>query len=223
MCGRFARYASGDEVAQRFQLPEATLFDEPRYNIAPTQPVAAVRATAWGRALAWLRWGLIPSWSSDPAIGNKLINARAETVTEKPSFRSAFKQRRCLIPASGYYEWEKRRGSRKQPYFIRPRNGSLFAFAGLWERWHDSQGTPVETCTILTSEANEQLRSLHDRMPLILDPAADATWLDPGADAPSLHALLVPYPAEKMEAFPVNPWVNDPRHEGPRCLEPAGV
>ena len=131
MCGRFARYASGEEVAQRFQLPEATLFDQSRYNIAPAQPVAAVRVTPQGRQVAWLRWGLIPSWSKDPAIGHKLINARAETISEKPSFRAAFKQRRCLIPASGFYEWQKALGGRKQPYFIRPRDGGLFAFAGL--------------------------------------------------------------------------------------------
>jgi putative SOS response-associated peptidase YedK len=222
MCGRFALFASGEELQERYPFVEVPPF-EPRYNIAPTQTVAAVRSTPSGRELAFLRWGLIPSWGSDPTIGHKLINARVETVSAKPSFRSSFRQRRCLIPASGYYEWQKGRGGRKQPYFIRPRNGGLFAFAGLWERWHDSLGTPVETCTILTTEANEQLRALHERMPLILDPTADASWLDPGADAASLHGLLVPYPGDRMEAFPVNPWVSDPKHEGSRCLEPVGA
>jgi putative SOS response-associated peptidase YedK len=165
----------------------------------------------------------IDSWASDPAIGHKLLNARAETVAEKPSFRSAFKQRRCLIPASGYYEWEKRGTGRKQPHFIRPRDGGLFAFAGLWERWHDPRGEVVETSTILTTEANELMRPLHDRMPVILDPAVDALWLDAGAAADTLHALLVPYPGEKMEAFPVSSWVSDSKHEGPRCSEPAGM
>jgi putative SOS response-associated peptidase YedK len=126
-----------------------------------------------------------------------------------------------LIPASGYFEWQKVRGGTKQPHFIRPRDGGLFAFAGLWERWHDPQGETVETCTILTTEANEQMRALHERMPLILDSAADALWLNPSADATSLHALLAPYPGEKMEAFPVNLWVSNPKHEGPRCLEPV--
>ncbi|MGH7169928.1 MAG: SOS response-associated peptidase [Gemmataceae bacterium] len=222
MCGRFALFASGDEVAKRFQLPETPLF-EPRYNIAPTQPVAAVRSTAAGRELKLLRWGLIPSWASDPTIGNRLINARCETVAEKPSFRSAFKQRRCLIPASAFYEWQKTGARRKQPYCIRPRNGGLFSLAGLWERWHDPQGEEVETCTILTTEANEVMRPLHDRMPVILDPASDGVWLDPRSSADSLRSLFVPFASERMEALAVNPWVSNPKHEGPQCLELAGL
>ncbi len=218
MCGRYGLFTSGEELAEWFRLPEIPLF-EPRYNIAPTQPVAAVRATATGREMAFLRWGLIPSWSSDPAIGNKLINARAETVAEKPSFRSAFKRRRCLIPASGYYEWQKGDARHKQPYFIRPQAGGLFSFAGLWEEWHDPHGEVVESCTILTTEANDVTRPVHDRMPVILDPAADALWLDAGTDTVTLHSLLVPYPFDRMEAFLVNPWVSNPKHEGPRCLE----
>jgi putative SOS response-associated peptidase YedK len=218
MCGRFALFASGEELAERYPFVEIPTID-PRYNVAPTQAVAVVRATPAGQQLRFLRWGLIPSWASDPSIGNELINARAETVSEKPSFRSAFKQRRCLIPASGLYEWQKSGSGRKQPYFIRPRDGGLFSFAGLWECWHDPRGETVETCTILTTEANELMRPLHDRMPVILDPAAEASWLDSGADATSLHALLIPYPGEKMEALPVGRWVSDPKHEGPRCLE----
>lgn len=222
MCGRFALFAAGDEVAKRFQLPEPTLF-EPRYNIAPTQPVASVRATATGHELAWLRWGLIPSWVTDPAIGNRLINARCETVAEKPSFRSAFRQRRCLVPASGFYEWQKRGAGRKQPYFIRPHDGGLFALAGLWERWHDPQGELVETCTILTTEANQLMRPLHDRMPVIVDPASDSVWLDPRSSADALRSLFVPFGSERMEAIAVSSWVSDPKHEGPKCVAPVGA
>ena len=220
MCGRFSLFASGNELAERFQLAESPLF-EPRYNIAPTQSAAAVRATDAGRVLARLRWGLIPSWASDPAIGNKLLNARSETVAEKPSFRSAFKQRRCLIPASGFYEWQKQGAGRKQPYFIRPRDGGLFAFAGLWERWHDPQGQLIETCTILTTTANEVMRPLHERMPVIIGAEADALWLDASASADALRALFVPFASEGMEAVPVGPWVSNARNEGPKCLEPA--
>jgi putative SOS response-associated peptidase YedK len=182
-----------------------------------------VRATDTGRVLTRLRWGLIPSWASDPAIANKLLNARSETVAEKPSFRSAFKHRRCLIPASGFYEWQKLGAGRKQPYFIRPRDGGLFALAGLWERWNDPRGETVETCTILTTTANEVMRPLHERMPVIVGADADALWLDPHASADALRALFVPYTSEGMEAVPVGPWVSNARNEGPRCLEPAGA
>jgi putative SOS response-associated peptidase YedK len=219
MCGRFVLFAAGEEVAECFELAEAPLF-EPRYNIAPTQPVAVVRATAAGRSLAFLRWGLIPSWSTDPAIGNRLINARCETVAVKPSFRSAFKQRRCLIPASGFYEWQKLGTRLKQPYFIRPRDGGLLALAGVWECWHDPQGQVVETCTILTTEANEIMRPLHDRMPVILDSAAESTWLDPRSSTEALQSLFVPFTSERMEAYAVSSWVSNAHNQGPRCLEP---
>jgi putative SOS response-associated peptidase YedK len=220
MCGRFALFASGDDAAERFQLEDIPVL-EPRYNVAPTQSVAAVRTTTAGRELAPLRWGLIPSWASDSAIGNKLLNARCETVAEKPSFRAAFRKRRCLIPASGFFEWQKQSGGRKQPYFIRPRDGGLFAFAGLWECWHDPRGEPVESCTILTTEANALMRTLHDRMPVLVDPSSDEVWLDPAASIDALRALFVPHASEGMEARPVGPWVSDPRHEGVRCLEAA--
>jgi putative SOS response-associated peptidase YedK len=210
MCGRFGLFASGEELRERYPFVEVPPPVEPRYNIAPTQQVAAVRSSAKGSEFAFLRWGLIPSWASDPAIGHKLLNARAETIAEKPSFRSAFKRRRCVIPASGFYEWQNTGARRKQPYFIRPREGGLFSFAGLWEEWHDPRGEVVETCTILTTEANDVMRPLHDRMPVILDRDSDALWLDAGADATSLHALLVPYSSERMEAFPVSPWVSNP-------------
>jgi putative SOS response-associated peptidase YedK len=137
---------------------------------------------------------LIPSWASDPAIGNKLINARAETVAQKPPFRSAFKQRRCLIPASGFYEWQKVGTDRKQPYFIRLRDGGVFSLAGLWESWHDPRGETLETCTILTTEANELMRPLHDRMPVILGTESERLWLDPRTGTDALHTLLVKHP-----------------------------
>ena len=218
MCGRFGLIASGEELAERYPFVEIPPLD-PRYNIAPTQPVPAVRATPTGHQFGFLRWGLIPSWASDPTIGNKLINARAETVAQKPSFRSAFKQRRCLIPASGFYEWQKTGTGRKHPYFIRPRNGGVFSLAGLWESWHDPRGVAVETCTIVTTEANKLMRPLHDRMPVILGMESERLWLDARAGTDALHALLVPYPAERMETLPVGKWVGDPKHEGPRCLE----
>jgi putative SOS response-associated peptidase YedK len=218
VCGRFALFAAGNQLAEHFGLAEVPRLDA-RYNIAPTQAVAVIRASDGGRRLAWLRWGLIPSWASDPAIGNKLLNARCETVAAKPSFRSAFRQRRCLIPASGFYEWHKMGAGRKQPYFIRPREGGLFGFAGLWERWLDGSGQPLETCTILTTEANEVMQALHDRMPVILGNDGAARWLDPRASPDALRALFAPYPGERLEVLPVGAWVSDPRHEGPRCLE----
>ena len=228
MCGRFALFAERDQLAKRFKLTEQSkpsppsLFPhQPRYNIAPTQTVTAVRATLAGRAMLYLRWGLIPSWSADPKIAYKLINARSETVESKPAFRTAFKKHRCLIPASGFYESQKI-GSRKQLFFIRPRdNGGLFAFAGLWEKWNNPQGQVVESCTILTTEANELMRPLHNRMPVILDPPSEDVWLDPLSSADALGALFVPYASEAMEAFPVSSWVSNARNEGPRCLEPA--
>ncbi len=183
----------------------------------PTQPVAAVRATEEGRALVLLKWGLIPSWSKGAAIGQKFINARAETVAEKPSFRSAFKQRRCLIPASGFYEWRKD-GKRNQPYFVRLRDEELFSFAGLWERWHDPEGEEIETCAIVTTTANEVMQPIHERMPVILDPSAEEQWLDSRSTPDSLSALLVPFASERMEVFPVNLYVNNARNEGQSAL-----
>jgi putative SOS response-associated peptidase YedK len=217
MCGRFALFASGDEIAQLCGLAEAPDL-APRYNVAPTQPVAAVRLDDARRALVMLRWALIPAWASDPAIGHSLINVRAETVGEKPAFRAAFKVRRCLIPASGFYEWQATGAKHKQPYHIRMRDGRPFAFAGLWERWQGGDGEPVETCAILTTEANAMVRPVHERMPVILGPGDFAAWLDPRTAAEHLHALLRPYPAEAMEAVPVGRYVSNPRNEGPQCL-----
>jgi putative SOS response-associated peptidase YedK len=197
MCGRFALLAKKEEMARRFKLIESgpsqpSLYPAgPRFNIAPSQSVAVVRAADGTRFLDLLTWGLIPSWAADKKIGYKLINARSETVATKPSFRSAFKSRRCLIPASGFFEWKKVSTSRKQPYFIRPSDhDDLFAFAGLWEKWTSPHGEPLESCTILTTEANELMKSIHDRMPVILDSAGESVWLDLRSSSAALRVSV---------------------------------
>lgn len=219
MCGRYTLKTEPRLLAEQFALATIPAL-EARYNIAPTQDVPVVRTTADGRQLALLRWGLIPGWASDPSIGARMINARSETVAEKPAFRTAFKQRRCLVLADGFYEWQ-RSGGRKQPYFFQLRDGRPFAFAGLWERWQAPDGQTVETCTILTTAPNDLARPIHDRMPVILDPAAYDQWLDPELRlAGPLEALLQPYPAAAMTAYPVSTYVNNARNDGPQCLDP---
>jgi putative SOS response-associated peptidase YedK len=225
MCGRFAQFHSAQAIAEAFELDEE-IHLSPRYNIAPSQPVAAILqlSDTNRRELHWLRWGLIPSWAKDPAIGYKLINARAETASEKPSFRSAFKHRRCLIPSDGFYEWQRLEGSKtkKQPYYFSLRDNNPFAFAGLWERWESPEGDIVETCTILTTEANELVSPIHDRMPVILHPKDYDLWLDPNfTSSDSLQALLNPYPSEAMIAYPVSSKVNSPKNDSPECNQPT--
>ena len=204
-------------LVQYFDLADEVPALEPRFNIAPTQTAPVIRMNG-NRHLAMCRWGLIPSWASDKAIGARLLNARSESVATKPAFRSAFKQRRCLVPADGFYEWQKA-GSKKQPFFFRPVNDRPFAFAGLWETWHkDDQA--LESFTILTTEANALLRPLHDRMPVILAPEDFAVWLDPRMqDLQTLQPLLRPYPAEGMTSYLVSTLVNSPRNESPQCIE----
>ena len=221
MCGRFTRSASGPDLADLFHLAEVPELP-PHYNIAPTQPVAAVRVELDGkRRLVWLRWGLIPSWAEDPAIGNRLINARAETAAEKPSFGSAFRSRRCLVPADGFFEWQKCNG-RKQPFYFRLKDGAPFAFAGLWEQWRKAPEEVVESCTLLTTDANAVVRPFHDRMPVILDRRDYDAWLDPAVRAPEeVQPLLRPFPEAGMTAYTVSPWVNDPKHQGPQCVAPV--
>jgi putative SOS response-associated peptidase YedK len=170
------------------------------------------------RQFRLLRWGLVPSWSKDLTIGSKLINARAETVAEKPSFRAAFKRRRCLILADGFYEWQRQNGQ-KQPYYFQITDHQPFAFAGLWEHW-ETEETVVESCTIITTEANEMLRSLHDRMPVILPPETYDQWLHSSTPVEQLQALLHPYDPESMQSYPVSTLVNSPSHENPDCIEP---
>ncbi len=227
MCGRYTLRTPAGLLVSRFQLPLFADLD-PRFNIAPTQQVAAVRRASGGgeRELAWLQWGLVPSWAKDPAIGSRMINARGETVAEKPSFRSAFKSRRCLILADGYYEWQKT-GGQKQPYFIHFPDERPFAMAGLFEQWRggpdplDKLGgaPPLETCTIITTGANDLTRPIHDRMPVILDPADYDIWLDPAnSDRRRLEPLLRPLDSDELVATPVSQYVNNPRHEGTECV-----
>lgn len=219
MCGRFTLTTPTQNLATLFDLERAPSL-EPRYNIAPTQAVAVVRLTpAARREFTLMRWGLIPSWAKDPGIGNSLINARAETVAEKPSFRSAFKRRRCLIPADGFFEWQKLE-KRKQPYFIGLKDYRPFAFAGLWEHWEGGDGSVVDSCTIITTTANERVQMLHDRMPVILQPADYADWLTPTTPVDLLFHLLRPYAAEEMIAFPVSAIVSNPANDLPECVTP---
>jgi putative SOS response-associated peptidase YedK len=220
MCGRFTQFSSRSELARLFGFDEGDVAEmPPRYNVAPTQVVAVVRQDDGQHSFRAMRWGLIPSWAADPRIGNSLINARAETIASKPAFRSAFKSRRCLIPTTGFYEWVAVAGSkRKQPLHIRMRDGQPFALAGLWERWRDEDGTDVESCTIITTEANDLMRPFHDRMPVILAPADYGKWLDPATPADALQALLRPFPAKGMEAVLVGSYASNPRNEGPQCL-----
>lgn len=219
MCGRYLLDAVPADILRAFGVetpPEL----KPRYNIAPTQQVPIVRVNRFGdRELATVRWGLVPSWAKDVSIGNKLINARADTIREKPSFRTAYKRRRCLILATGFYEWRVARlGSAKQPMYIGMRDGSPFAFAGIWESWRAPDGDVVETCAIITTDANELVAPIHDRMPVIVAPASYDRWLDPAIADPG--ELLAPYPADLMMAYPVSTRVNNVRNEGPELIEP---
>jgi putative SOS response-associated peptidase YedK len=220
MCGRFTLTISGDLLADFLGLGEVPA-QAPRWNIAPTQSVLAVRqsADAPRPTAANLSWGLVPSWAKDVRIAYQLLNARSETVADKPAFRAALRRRRCLIPADGFYEW-LRQGKTKQPFCFRLRDNRPFAFAGLWESWQGPDGPPLQTCTILTTEANDLVRPVHDRMPVILPSRCHAEWLDPAMQDPErLRPMLRPFPADQMHAFPVSPWVSNPRNEGPRCLE----
>ncbi len=220
MCGRFSLGAT-IRVGQLFDLPNWP-DTPPRYNIAPSQDVPAViqnRETG-AREYRPFRWGLIPSWAKDPAIGNRMINARSETAATKPAFRKPLRERRCLILADGFYEW-KREGSRKQPYYIKLRDGEPFAFAGLWDHWTPADGDPLETCTILTTAPNAVLEPIHDRMPVILPPDAYAVWLDPAVrDVERAQANLTPLPADAMVAYTVSTRVNSPAHDLPDLVEP---
>jgi putative SOS response-associated peptidase YedK len=224
MCGRFTLHHTEDEIIARFAVAEVaaqTELFEPRYNVAPSQYVAAVIERDH-RQLVGLKWGLIPSWAKDPAIGNRMINARAETLAEKPSYRQALAKRRCLIPADGFYEWKKAQGG-SQPYHVRRRDGALFAFAGLWEEWKDEAGRALETCTIITVEPNDLMAKIHDRMPAILKPEHEELWLDAKASySPALTQLLRSYPDGELEAYPVSRAVNSPAHNDPSYVEPAG-
>ena len=220
MCGRFTLTVSARVLAELFDVPEPAGVAQ-RYNIAPSQQVLVARAGEEGRELSSVRWGLIPHWADEPSIGNRMINARGETVASKPAFRSAIKHRRCLIPADGFYEWKKV-GAGKQPHLIRFADRRAFAFAGLWERWLPRDGgSAVDSCTIITTTPNDLLRKLHDRMPVILPTDAFEEWLRPDPlAAPRLDELLAPHPAAEMEAFAVSRHVNSPANDGPECIAP---
>lgn len=211
MCGRYSLHASPEVVSLMFGLSEVPAF-QPRYNIAPTSQVLVVRTEGELRGAAMVKWGLVPRWAKDAAIGARMNNARAETVAEKPSFREAYRKRRCLIPASGFYEW-KAHGKLKQPYYIHPAAGELFAFAGLWERW-EGPGGPLETCAVITTEPNAVMAPIHERMPMIIAPADYGRWLA------GSEGLLQPCPAATIAAHPVSRAVNRAANEGPDLLLP---
>lgn len=221
MCGRYSLSQSGETIASAFDLADIPTVS-PHYNIAPTQPVPVIRAVEGAeREFTYLNWGLIPSWSKDPGIGARLINARAETVAEKPSFRAAFKRRRCLLVADGFYEWH-RSPDGKQPYYFHLDDHQPFGLAGLWECWENGAGDVIESCTILTTEANEVLCPVHDRMPVILDRQDYDLWLDPEMQqADRVQILLRPYSPEAMHSYPVSSRVNNPRNDTAECVQPV--
>jgi putative SOS response-associated peptidase YedK len=220
MCGRYTLASPTERLAEEFGVDAASIELAPNYNVAPTQQVAAVVDEGGQRRLEVLRWGLIPPWADDPGIGSRMINARSETAPGKPSFRRAFRERRCLIPADGFYEWQRTNGA-KQPYYIHMEEGRPFAFAGLWESWSKGGEGEVRTCTILTTGANALVGEVHDRMPVILARDAYDVWLDPASERDELTGLLAPYPVDEMEAYPVSRFVNSPSNNDPRCIEPA--
>lgn len=220
MCGRFTLTRLEQKLADVFEIDDVPDF-KPQYNVAPTQTVVTVmHHPEQHRVFELLHWGLIPSWSKDPSIASKLINARSETVAEKPSFRSAFKKRRCLVIADGFYEWQRTEG-KKQPYYFQLQDKQPFGFAGLWEQWHDSEGEQIDTCTILTTSANSLMAPVHDRMPVILKPEDYDLWLDVQVQDPKmLQPLLQPYSTEAMTAYPVSTIVNSPKNNTPECVAP---
>lgn len=230
MCGRYVNYEDVDALSAALGLSSGDpalrrLGSTKRYNIAPTQDIFAVRRGTVGPDSplegAALHWGLVPFWARDKAVGNRMINARSETAFEKPSFREAIRKRRCVVPASGFYEWKRTPGG-KQPFFIHRSDGAPLLFAGLWEKW-EKEGPPLESGVILTTGANATLAPIHDRMPVILDPAVLATWLDPGASENALKALLAPAPPEILVTRPVSTRVNKVSNDSPDLIteEPA--
>ena len=219
MCGRFALFASPELVAEYFALAEPPSL-APHYNVTPGQDIAAVRVDRDGaRRLRALRWGLVPFWAKDVGLGRRLINARLDSLATKPAFREALARRRCLIPASGFYEWGVDAAGKKQPFFIRPRGEPLLAIAGLWERWRPQGGEPLETCVIVTSEASSLLAPIHDRMPVVLSRAAQETWLDPSSNVAAIAELAIQGP--ELETWAVGAAVNDPRNDDERVIAPA--
>ena len=221
MCGRFTLTVDPKTLAEAFAGVESPAGLGPRYNIVPSQAVAVI-ANNNPHQIEFFQWGLIPAWAKDPAIGNRMINARAETLAEKPSFKTAYQRRRCLVLADGFYEWRKESDKSKTPLYIRLKSGQPFAFAGLWEAWQPAGDPPILSCTIITTTPNELMAEIHNRMPVILSPEAYDVWLDPAEQSPNqLNGLLGPYPAELMTAYPVSKLVNNPKNDAPACIEPA--
>jgi putative SOS response-associated peptidase YedK len=222
MCGRFTLTidpAELQDVYGEYSFPSQF---SPRFNIAPTQPVLAIPNDG-NKAANFFVWGLIPSWAKDLSIGDRLINARAETLAEKPAFRGSYKYKRCLVLADGFYEWKAQPGTKsKVPYFVYLKSRQAFAFAGLWDEWNGPDGSQVKSCTIVTTTPNRLMAPIHNRMPVILSPDAYAQWLDPAVQSPdNLAALLKPFPAEEMAAHPVSTFVNNPKSDQPECVVPV--
>ncbi len=225
MCGRFNLRTPASELASFFDIvfdPPLQAALVPRFNIAPSQPVLVIRGESDRVAADLVNWGLVPGWAKDSTVGNRMINARCETVAEKPSFRAAFRRRRCLVPATGFYEWQKTGGRGKQPWHIHLPDDSPLAFAGIWEHWETDDGSALETCAIITTAANSCMEPIHHRMPVILGPADFSAWLDSEHDdRDRLESLMVPCPDEVLVTDPIDTWVNRPANEGPDCLRPA--
>lgn len=224
MCGRYTLIANTEAIALLFELPP---FDErlavPRYNIAPTQPIVVVRQGPKGRELVPMRWGLIPWWAKDPKTLPLMINARAESLSEKPAYRDPFKYRRCLVPASGFYEWQARERGPKQPYAVLPADGGLIAFAGLWETWHGADGSEIDSAVIVTTEASRPLAPIHERMPVVLEAKDFQTWLSPETTPAEAAALLKPAREDRFALTPVSTRVNAVANDDPRLLEEGRV
>jgi putative SOS response-associated peptidase YedK len=219
MCGRYNILAYPEALLEHYGIEQPPGIDlKPRYNIAPSQDVPAIRQHDANRELVMLHWGLIPFWAKDEKLKYSTINAKAETVHQKPAYREAFKRRRCLIPASGFYEWQQTK-DHKQPYNIRMKDTEIFSFAGLWEHWQGPEGKVIESCTIIVTESNKLIRPIHDRMPVILPATEYDTWLDPGTKTETVREMLTPYPASKMELYPVSTAVNNPRNDDQKLVQ----
>ncbi len=219
MCGRFVLFSTVSALESEFAIAQTTLDLQPSYNIAPGQDVAAVVSGGDGNELVTFRWGLIPFWSKDPRMGSRMINARGETVAEKPSFRTPFKRQRCLIAADGFYAWRKE-GKGKIPVYVFLKSRRPFGIAGLFDSWRSHGGEEIRTCTIITTEANDLLRPVHDRMPVIIPKKSRDLWLDPASGGERyLTELLGPYPSELMEYHDVSRFVNSPRNNSPQCIQ----
>lgn len=219
MCGRFAQVEPLAAIIRTYFIEESRAGDSPRYNIAPGGPVLTVIREGGKRVLDELVWGLVPPWARDPGEARKMINARAETVGSKPSFRAAFRSRRCLLPATGFYEW-KREGRARSPYFIRPVSGPSFALGGIYEIRESGEGPGLRTCAIITTPANSLMAPIHDRMPAIIPAPCQDVWMDPATPLEDALSLLGPYPAGEMEAYPVSTLVNSPANDSPACIAP---